>query len=85
MKLIKKYELQGVPLIIDQGKFTEHQFYTGGFPSILSIVDTRLSQMASSTNFKKGAVSCLADSIYDQSAVTTGDREGNCNLFDLRI
>lgn len=47
MKLIKKYELPGVPLLIDRGKFTENQFYVGGFPSLLGIIDTRFNKLCS--------------------------------------
>jgi WD40 repeat protein len=84
MKLIKKYELKGVPLHLDRGKFTEHQFYVGGFPSLLGIVDTRLSKLASEFTLKQGAIVCTTDSIYDQCALATGDRDGSCNIFDLR-
>ena len=84
MKIIKKYELSGVPLLLDQGKFTENQFYVSGFPSNLGIVDVRLNKLASEYSFKQGAITTLADSINDQEVVATGDRDGNCNLFDLR-
>lgn len=84
MKLIKQYPLKGVPLLLDQGKFTEHQFYVGGFPSHLAITDTRLSKLASDFDLKKGAITCVSDSINDEHAVATGDREGNCSIFDLR-
>jgi hypothetical protein len=46
MKLIRKYCLNGVPLMIDQGKFTSSKFYVGGFDSSLFIADMRLSKMA---------------------------------------
>ena len=84
MKLVKKYELQGVPLHIDKGKFTDNKFYLGSFPSQLSIVDIRLSKLASEFNTKQGAVSCSFDSLFDQQAVAVGDRDGNCQIFDLR-
>lgn len=84
MKLIKQYTLRGVPLLLDQGKFNEYQFYVGGFPSDLAIVDTRLSQVASDFNLKKGAVTCTSDSIHDNQAVAVGDRDGYCSIFDLR-
>jgi len=29
-------------------------------------------------------VTCTTDSLFDQYAVATGDRDGHCNLFDLR-
>jgi hypothetical protein len=32
----------------------------------------------------KDAVTCLADSIYDQYAVGVGDRAGNANIIDIR-
>lgn len=46
MKVIKKYNLNGVPLMIDQGKFTSSQFYVGAFDSSLFIADMRLNKMA---------------------------------------
>lgn len=84
MKVIKKYDLPSVPLLIDRGKFSMNQFYLGGFPSLLGIVDIRLNKLASEFNMKGGAITCIADSIYDQNVVASGDRDGNCNLFDLR-
>ena len=84
MQLIKKYPLEGVPLLIDRGKFTESKFFLGGFPSLLAVVDTRLSQLASQFNLQKGAVTCIADSIHNYSSVAAGDREGNCTILDIR-
>jgi len=46
MKLIKKYQLPGLPLVIDQGKLADHLFYVGGFPDALIIIDDRLSTLA---------------------------------------
>lgn len=84
MKLVKKYELPGVPLLVDVGKFNENQFYVGGFPSMLGIIDTRMVQMASEFHFKQGALTCATDSLYNQHTVATADREGHCNMLDLR-
>ena len=84
MKVIKKYNLNGVPLMIDQGKFTSSQFYVGGFDSSLFIADMRLSKMATQIKLKQGAVTCIYDSLYNDNAVAVGDRDGHCNIIDLR-
>lgn len=70
--------------MIDQGKFTQSQFYVGGFDSSLFVADSRLSKMATEIKLKQGAVTCICDSLYDDNAVAVGDRDGNCNIIDLR-
>lgn len=84
MKVVKKYNLKGVPLLLDQGKFTEHEIYLAGFPSTLAIVDIRMNNLAVEIDLGQGAVTVVADSIYDQHVVATGDREGFCNLLEMR-
>lgn len=84
MKVIKKYNLDGVPLMIDQGKFTSFQFYLGAFDSSLFIADMRLNKMAKEIKLKQGAVTCIYDSLFDTNAVAVGDRNGFCNIVDLK-
>lgn len=84
MKLLKKYQLSGVPLVIDQGKSIDNNFYVGSFKSILSIFDLRMAKVANQYSLKTDAVTCVTDSIYDQHAVAVGDRGGNASIIDLR-
>lgn len=35
-------------------------------------------------NLGQAAVTAVADSIYDQHVVATGDRDGFCNLLEMR-
>lgn len=84
MKLIKKYEVPGVPLMLDEGKNTESKFYAGTFKSNLFIFDVRMAKAANEYILNSDAVTCIADSIFDESAVAVGDRAGVANLIDLR-
>ena len=40
--------------------------------------------MANQFKLKQGAVTCISDSFYDESVIATGDRDGKCNILDLR-
>lgn len=84
MKLFKKYELGGVPLVIDQGRCIDNNFYVGSFKSNLSIFDLRMAKAANQFSLKTDAVTCVTDSIYDQQAVGVGDRGGYASVLDLR-
>ena len=70
--------------MIDQGKFTSSQFYVGAFDSSLFIADMRLNKMANQIKLKQGAITCIYDSLFDSNAVAVGDRNGHCNIIDLK-
>jgi WD40 repeat protein len=84
MRLFKKYELAGVPLVLDQGKCTENSFYVGSFKSNLSILDLRMAKAASEFVLNTDAITCVTDSINDQNAIAVGDRAGNASIIDLK-
>jgi len=85
MKLNRKYELGGVPLILDAGKFADHCFYVGGFTSSLAMVDTRLNKLVFDIHLGNEAVTSIADSINDKYAVAIGDRGGQCSILDMKM
>ena len=84
MKMIKKYELPGLPLLIDEGKNADHIFYGGTFKSNLLVMDSRLSKIATCLYLKKDAITCIQDSTIDTNCIAAGDRSGNATLLDLR-
>lgn len=84
MKIIKKYELSGVPLMIDQACFAENSFYVGSFKSNLSVFDTRMAKASSEYVLNKDAITTVADSIFDQNSIAVGDRGGIASIIDMR-
>ena len=64
LKGIRKWALNGVPLISSIEKLNENVFYVGGFPSSLYIIDTRLKKIALNHDFKSEAITCFKESIY---------------------
>lgn len=70
--------------MIDEGKNNENLFYVGSFKSNIQLIDIRMNKIAESYDFKKDAVTCLQDSIYDSNCIVAGDRSGNVSWMDLR-
>ena len=70
--------------MIDSGKFADHIFYVGGFPSSLLVIDSRLSKPASETSLGTEAITCVTDSLSDDRVVGVRDRGGSVSLLDMK-
>jgi hypothetical protein len=65
MRMSRKYELKGVPLLIEQGKCPDNTFYVGAFPHSLFLFDLRMGSPAAEFQLGTDCATCLVDSVND--------------------